>query len=156
MAENQNAFFKDFVAQVFANSEKDIQTADEHLHPGKKKSSQKNAELELALSVLLVDLAGCDENFEPAEYQLISNGLRRLFGTSKTEVSALINRANLALANLRGVGQFAEILKDSLNADQKQATIEIIEDIIAADGQEDAFETHLRSKLHRMLGIEAA
>jgi len=125
---------------------------------GKKKFKRGKAgpdkrELELAVTVLLVDLASCDQNFDPQEYHVIINGLMRIFGTSKDEVSKLINQANLALANLRGVGRFAKLLKDNLDIDTKNTIMEVIEDIIMADGEEDGFETYLRHKFADLLGI---
>ncbi len=111
-------------------------------------------ELELALTVLLVDLASCDQNFDQDEYQIISQGLMRVFGTSKEGISKLVNQANLVIANLRGTTKFAELLRDNLDSEKKSVVMEVIDEIIAADGVEDGFETYLRSKLCGILGIE--
>lgn len=118
----------------------------------KNKNLQKR-ELELALTVLLVDLASCDQNFEPREYQMISAGLRRMFGTTREQVQALVNQANLVLKNLRGTNRFAQLLKDSLSSEQRQVVMELINDVIATDGVEDGFEVYLRHKLSDMLGV---
>lgn len=153
MSHIDTQFFKDFVSQVFAGQDEQLHDTEEKLKGSKKIRSEQTAELELALCVLLVDLASCDEHFDQAEYALISKALRQLFGTSGLEVSHLVNRANLALANLRGLGQFAEILRDTLSPEQKQSVATMIDDIIAADGHEDGFEIHVRSKLHALLGM---
>lgn len=113
-----------------------------------------NRELEVALTVVLVDLASCDQNFEPREYQVISSGLKRMFGTSKSEVQALVNQANMVLANLRGTNHFAKMLRDGLSIEQKKAVLETIDEIIHIDGQEDGFEIYLRNKFSRLLGLE--
>lgn len=111
-------------------------------------------DLEVALTVLLVDLASCDQEFDQQEYQVISKGLRRMFGTSKEDVTKLVNQATLVLTNLRGTNRFVELLKDNLDPEEKEMAIQIIDEIIMADGVEDGFETYLRAKFISMLGVE--
>ena len=118
---------------------------------GKTKNSKK--ELELALTVLLVDLACCDQHFDQQEYHVITRGLKRVFGTQGAEVSNLINEALETLQQLRGTGRFATLLKDQLSVEDKRAIMEVIEEVIAADGTEDGFETYLRHKFAGLLGI---
>lgn len=118
-----------------------------------KNRSVSKIDLEVALTVLLVDLASCDQNFDQQEYQMISKGLRQMFGTSKEDVSKLVNQAELVLKNLRGTSQFVQTLKNNLDSTEKEAIIGIIDDIIAVDGVEDGFETYLRAKFVDMLGV---
>ena len=77
-------------------------------------------ELELALTVVLVDIASADENFEPAEYEVISSGLRRLFGTTKDQVKILVNQSKQILDSLRGTSHYTDQLRENLSeADRK-------------------------------------
>ncbi|MCB0353306.1 MAG: TerB family tellurite resistance protein [Bdellovibrionales bacterium] len=119
-----------------------------------KKRGLDPKELELAVTVLLVDLASADQEFDPSEYHVIQNGLMRLFGTGKHEVTQLIHQAKSTLANLRGVSRFGELLNRNLDHEQKIAVMEVIEEVIQADGQEDGYETYLRHKFAGMLGIK--
>lgn len=125
-----------------------------HGKSGKKGKGAAPRELELALAVILVDLASADQNFDQNEYQAIALGLRRVFGTSKDQMQVLVNQAKVQLAGLRGTGRFAEMLRDNLTEKDKQAVMEVIEDIIAADGKEDGYETYLRTRLQSTLGIK--
>jgi len=120
----------------------------------KFKSKADKKQLELAVSVLLVDLASCDQSFDPEEYQVISMGLMRLFGTSKTEVTNLVNQAKVQLANMRGVSRFAATLTESLSKDERREIMEVIDEVIMADGEEDGFETYVRNKLKGLLGLQ--
>lgn len=138
------------VQNIFNNNDKLL----ERQGAGKQnRPSVPKKDMELALTVLLVDLAGCDQNFDMQEYNIIQTGLRRVFGTTKSEVTALINQANLTLKNLRGSGRFASLLKDSLDQAQREVIMEVIEDVISADGVEDGFETYLRHKFADLLGV---
>ena len=138
------------VQDIFNNNDKILERQG---GARKTRSSIPKTDLELALTVLLVDLAGCDQNFDAQEYNIIQNGLRRVFGTTKSEVTALINHANLTLKNLRGTGRFAGLLKDSLDQNHREVIMEVIEDVISADGVEDGFETYLRHKFADLLGV---
>lgn len=118
-----------------------------------KEGKLNKRELELALTVLLVELASCDQSFDMPEYHIISLGLYRMFGTSKDQVTALINQAQTVLQNLRGTSRFAGLLKDNLGEEQRRSILEIIDDLITADGKVDGYETYLRHKLAGLLGV---
>lgn len=136
---------------LFLNNQKLVQ----HGMQRKKQSQGSNKrDLELAVSVLLVDLAGADQNFDPEEYNMIQSGLTRLFGTSAIQVKALINQATLVIKNLRGTSQFAKLLKESLSIEERQKVMSIIDEVICADGVEDGFETYLRHKFSDLLEVE--
>ena len=102
----------------------------------RKQTSVSDSQLQLALTVMLVDLASIDQNFDVSEYNTISQGLHRVFGTTKQEVQSLVNQANLVLANLRGTSRFAELLKKEMDIGQRKAIMEIIDEVIGADGKE--------------------
>lgn len=152
MSFNPNDIFKSTVRGMF---ESNNQLVRESASKFKTKSGKKadTADLEFALAVLLVDLASCDQEFAPQEYHIIQNGLRRIFGTSKDQVTNLINQANQTLKNLRGSSKFAADLKESLNLEQRQAIMEIVNEVIAADGKEDGFEIYMRHKFMDLLGL---
>lgn len=138
---------------IFANTNQAIKSSIQS-SPKLKKAPKKD--LELALAVLLVDLASCDQNFDPHEYHLISNGMRRMFGTTKDQVQALVNQANLVLKNLRGTARFGELLKNHLSEAERMAIMEIIDDIISSDKKEDGFEVYLRHKIADLLQVKIA
>lgn len=145
----ENHLLNETINHIFVQGESHLARLPQ-LSRSKGKVPQK--ELELALTIILVDLASIDSNFEPREYQTISLGLRRLFGNSR-DIKALVNRAQLALANLRGTQEFAELLRDNLSEEQRLSVIDIIEEVIGADGLQDGFELYLKHKYAKLLGI---
>lgn len=148
---NNNDILRGAINNIFTNHNSVIDRGAQHFAKGKSKLQKR--ELEFALTVLLVDLASCDQNFEMREYTIIQNGLKRVFGTSKDEVSALINQANNTLKNLRGSSRFAIQLKEQLTLDQRLAIMDVVNDVISADGVEDGFETYLKHKFSDLLDI---
>ena len=120
-------------------------------HKGKKHASKR--ELEQALAILLVELASCDQNFDTNEYNIIISGLKRIFGTERNQVTALINQANAMIASMRGSSGYGVLLRDNLSIPQRQNILEIVEEIISADGRVDGFEIYVRNKIAELLGL---
>ena len=142
------------IHKMFSNNNNALIKERGSLNFASRRGGHSRTELELAVVVLLVDLASCDQNFDPQEYEVIVNGLRRLFGTQRHEVRALVNQANLLLSSLRGPAKFAELLAKALSVEQKNQVMEVIDECIMADSIEDGYETYLRHKFAEMLGIK--
>ncbi|NMC64454.1 MAG: hypothetical protein GYA55_14915 [SAR324 cluster bacterium] len=117
-------------------------------------SESTKADLELALAVILVDLASTDEAFDPSEYEVISRGLKEVFGTTKDRVQQLVNQSRQILESLRGTNKYTNMLRDNLNNTEKKEILAIIDDLIAADGKEDPFEVYMKSRIAKALGFE--
>lgn len=146
------ASFINSIETIFSKNDELLQKAAGHRI---KNRPIPTKELELALTVLLVELASCDQNFEPQEYNILQTGLRRLFGTSKDKVQALVNQATIVLRNLRGTSRFASQLKEHLDVKQREAIMDIVNDIIGVDGLEDGFEIYTRNKIAAILDVPA-
>ncbi len=146
---DQNALYQ-AINGIFQQSDQALFT---HGVPKNRSNKVQKQQLELALAVLLVDLASSDENFDAQEYQVIAQGLRRVFGTGKTEVAQLVQRAQQAIALLRGTTSFATLLRDNLPENERVTIMEVIEEVIAADGVEDGFEVYFRHKFSELLGV---
>ncbi|MCB0311220.1 MAG: TerB family tellurite resistance protein [Bdellovibrionales bacterium] len=153
MNSNSNSDLSQTISNIFANNDISLEY-ELKLRRIKQSRPRKKQDLELALAVILVDLASCDQKFQPDEYQAIVNGLRRVFGSDRSSVSALVNRSKLALANLRGSGDFSSMLRDNLNEAEKQLVMEIIDELILADGKIDGFERYFRTRYAQALGVD--
>ncbi len=130
------------------NSRMDLQSNGGTI-PVKKRSKY---ELELALTILLVDLAASDMRFDPAEFAVIENSLRRVFGTNVAAVNGLVAQAKQTIINLRGTSQYAELLKEQLNEDQLLQVVEALDDLTNADGEHDAHELFRKNRILKALG----
>lgn len=153
MSNNDLDFFATQLNSMIKANNRIIEKQEQDIKGGGKGKLKNKKDLELALTVLLVELASCDQNFDMPEYHIISLGLYRMFGTSKDQVTALVNQAQTVLGNLRGTSRFAGLLKESLPEEERKAILEIIDDLIMADGQVDGYETYLRHKLAGLLEV---
>jgi len=150
MATDNNRIVVDTLNNLFSQNQQKNQKKQNF----KRAKGVTDKDLEVALTVILVDLASSDQNFEPQEYTVIQKGLARMFGTNKTEVSPLVNQAKIILGNMRGTGSSLKILKENLDLEQRQTVMEIIDEVIDTDGVEDGFEVYLRTKFLDGLGLK--
>lgn len=120
----------------------------------KRKKGPSGVELQEALAVILVDVAMCDQEFSTTEFHQISDGMHRIFGTQKNDVQRLVHQAKLILANMRGCSRQADLIKASLPESERVVILEIVDNIIAADGKEDGYEIYLRQKYANLLGVQ--
>jgi uncharacterized tellurite resistance protein B-like protein len=145
---NQN--FTASIETIFSKHQQAL-TNYQQKQKGKKHASK--SELEFALTVLLVELASSDQNFDTSEYNIIVSGLKRMFGTDRTQVSTIISQATAALANLRGSSSYGQLLKENLSKTQRENILEIVADVISADGQIDGYEIYVRNKIAKLLDL---
>lgn len=123
-------------------------------HQLKKKGEVARRDMEVAVAVLLVELASADQNFEQSEYVVITNGLRKIFGFTGSNIQALINQSVNTLKNLRGTSHFSSLLRENLSTVEKNSVLEVVEEIIKADGKEDGYELYFRDKIKKTLGLD--
>lgn len=112
-------------------------------------------QLELALSVLLVELASSDEGFAQKEYQVIVLALHRVFGVARDRAQRLVNEAVTILKNLRGTAEYALLLREHLSSEELSLVARCMDDVIEADGVQDGFELYHRRRFRELLGLPA-
>jgi uncharacterized tellurite resistance protein B-like protein len=105
---------------------------------------------EFAVALILVELASSDQNFDQEEYHIIYMALQTLFGCDRAKSRNLINRALLTLKQLRGTVPYVELLRDVLSDFQKENFIDILKEMMTADGVIDPFEVY---HLNRIVSI---
>lgn len=150
MSTSSNTVVNQVIGSIFANNAVALRQ-DLKVHGRSKKIPMHD--LELALAVLLVDLASCDQDFDSKERDAIIFGISRVFGTERFRVGTLINEAQHALNNLRGPSKFVDLLKQNTSIEQRQLMLDVINEVIMADSKEDGFEIYLRQKFKEQLGL---
>ena len=154
MENSKSNIFQNAFQQIIKSNERILQTqlgSQSGKISGKHGTIQKD--LQFAFALLLVEIASADSSFDPREYTILSNGMRRLFGTTPKQVQALVNQAKVALKSLRGSSKYAAFLRENLTDEERKLVFETIEEVISADGKLDDFETYLKHKYADLLGI---
>ena len=121
----------------------------------RRRGTVSQHQLELAFSVLLVELASSDEGFAQKEYQVIVLALHRVFGVARDRAQRLINEAVTILKDLRGTAEYALLLREHLSSEELSLVARCIDDVIEADGLQDGFELYHRRRFRELLGLPA-
>lgn len=139
------------VHHMLSRNEQMLHKAARARTKGKKEPSKRD--LAFALTLILVELASADHNFAVEERTTIVNGIQRVFGTPAREVNDLIEQAEAKLSNFRGTDDVAVLLRDHLSSEERQQILEVINQVIDADGVQDGFEIYHRMRIQQLLGL---
>lgn len=107
-------------------------------------------ELQLAAAALLVEAARMDDDYDADERALIGRLLRDRFGLDALDTEALLVAADAATEDLVEVYGFARRVKDAFEHDERVRMIEMLWEVVYADGEIHDHEANL---LRRVAGL---
>ena len=107
-------------------------------------------ELRLAAAALLVEAAGLDDCFDADERVRITALVRGRFGLNEAEAEALLVAAERATAEASQLYGFTRVIKDAFAHDERVEMIEMLWDVVYADGNLHDLEANL---LRRIAGL---
>jgi uncharacterized tellurite resistance protein B-like protein len=110
-------------------------------------------DVELATAVLLVEVMRADTQRDGAERLAITGLLRRRFGLDDAQVRELLARAEDKSEHANDYFAFTSVLNDRLSHEEKVAVIEYMWRVAYADGDADAGENHVISKVADLLHV---
>ncbi len=121
---------------------------------GKKPPSQRaGSELELAAAALLVEAATMDGDFDAQERTAIIRLLKARFDLTASEVEALLQDAEAAIGNTNELYCLTRTIKDQLGPAERVGILEMLWEVVYADGVADDFETNLIRRLTGLLYV---
>ena len=107
-------------------------------------------ELQLAAAALLAEVAMSDDGFDDSERAAIRGLLGGRFGLSESEAAALVERAEASAADSTHLMRFTRVIKDNYTEDERIDLIEMIWEVVYADG---VLHDHEDSLLRRIAGL---
>ncbi len=107
-------------------------------------------ELHLAAAALLVEAARLDDRFDPVEWETIRRLVQRRFALSEEEAKTLVETANQEAERAVELYRFARIIKDRFDHAERLEMIEMLWEVVYADGTVDHYEANL---LRRVAGL---
>ncbi len=105
-------------------------------------------ELHLAAAALLAEVALGDSEFDAAERTVIARLLRERFGLA--EAARLVDAAERAARDASHLLRFTRVIKDNFSSAERIELIEMIWEVVYADGELHAYEDAL---LRRIAGL---
>lgn len=110
-------------------------------------------ELQLAAVALLVEAACADGAFDAAERQCIRALIESRFGLNPREADALLEEASQVVENSVQILRFTRAIKDRYSYAERVALIEMLWDVVYADGVSDALEAQLMRRIGGLLYV---
>jgi uncharacterized tellurite resistance protein B-like protein len=107
-------------------------------------------ELQLAAAALLVEAARLDDHFDAAEREVIRDVLSRRFAIEAAAVDELIAVADDRITASAEIYGFARIVKNRFSHKQRVELIEMLWEVVYADGTLHHYEASL---LRRIAGL---
>lgn len=112
-----------------------------------------DAELELAFAALLVEAARVDESYDDGEKAIIEKALKKRFGLSDADASALRGRAEAAQDAATDIHRFTKTAK-SMGREEKIELIEELWEIVLSDGTRDPYEETLIRQICGLIYVD--
>ena len=108
---------------------------------------------QLALAVLLVEAAYIDGTFDDIEHLKIAELAKQSFDLSETEIANLIEAAAAKNSEAVDLVRFTRVIKDGFAPEERVEVIEMLWEVIYADGRGDDFEANLMRRLGGLLYV---
>ena len=109
--------------------------------------------LQSATCVLLLEIAGADDDFSPEECEHIVNTLCKRFTLTQQEAEELIEIASINRDQSSDIWKYTHTINERCTPEEKREIIKEVWRVIYADGTLDAHEDHLAHKLARLLNL---
>ena len=99
--------------------------------------------LRVATAVLLVEVTRADFIVQPAERQRLRQLLQAQFALSTEELDALMSEAEADADRLVSIQHITRLLNENYDHAMKRRVIEMMWQMVYADGEKDHYEEHL-------------
>ena len=109
--------------------------------------------LRVATAVLLVEVARADFIVQPEERLQLRQMLERQFGLSANELDALMEEAEADADRLVSIQHITRLLNEHYDHAMKVRVIELMWQLVYADGDKDHYEEHLIRQVAELLYV---
>ena len=107
-------------------------------------------DLHMAAAALLAEAALGDDDFDEAERKVIERLVRERFGLGEAEAGNLVDAAEREARDASHLLRFTRVIKDNFTPEERIELIEMIWEVVYADGELHAYEDSL---LRRIAGL---
>ena len=119
----------------------------------KESESEREDRVRIATAVVLLETAHADEEFDETEQNRIMDMLGERFGLDEGSVHELLKAADEHRVRSIDIWHYTELINNNFTMDEKLGVIDMIWQVIYADGRLDKYEDYLVHKLSRVLHI---
>jgi uncharacterized tellurite resistance protein B-like protein len=110
-------------------------------------------DVELAVAALLVRASVMDEHPSPVEARRIETVLAERFKLPPEALARLMAEARAAEADAIDIYRFTRVITEHFDQEGRQSLIEMLWEVVLADGQLDPFEENLVWRVAELVGV---
>ena len=110
-------------------------------------------ELQIATAVLLLEMAGADEDFDPEEVRTCFKSLENQFNVEDSETLEIFEKAESLRQEKGKIDHFVELVNQHFNVKQKQIVLGMVWRVVLADEIIDNYEQKFASQLRTRLQL---
>ena len=122
-------------------------------HGAPEQKGDLQTELKIATCAVLLEMAHADDEFSQQEEQRIEDLMKKNFDLPLETFNEIMEISNKRRDDSIDLWQFTNTIKQNYSPEQKQKVIEMIWNVIYADGHLDQHEDYLAHKLAKLLGL---
>ncbi len=119
----------------------------------KKNPENKEHDISLAVTAVMIEIMNADDKLEDAEHQTIFTAIEQRFQLGHDEVEALIAEAKAAQDKAMDLHQFTSLIIDHFSTEERIDILKELWLVAMADGKVDAYEEHLIRRLAKLIGV---
>lgn len=110
-------------------------------------------ELRVAAGALLINAGSIDGRFDPEEKRKVKELLQRRFDLEPKELRQLFDEAAAEEREAVDLYRFTSVLCRELNQDGRKRMVEMLWEVVMADGVVDEFEANLVWRVAELIGV---
>jgi len=114
---------------------------------------EKSHDIRIATCALLLEMSHTDGEFSASERESIISIMKRNFDLSDEHATALLEASNKELNGSIDLWQFTNLINQNYSIEEKMRVVEIVWDVVYADGKLDKHEDYLVHKLATLLRL---
>jgi uncharacterized tellurite resistance protein B-like protein len=110
-------------------------------------------ELMVAIGVLMLQMAGADNDFAPEEVQSCFRSLEKQFGLSDADAMKILEEADSCRDDKEKVSQLIDALNQKYNEGQRQLILALIWKVVVADEKIEKYELRIANQVRVRLQL---
>ena len=117
-------------------------------------SGASERDIQLATAVLLLEMAGSDDDYAPEEVQTVFAVMQQRFKLDENSVMELLELADSMRGGKERVAEFVNALNQHMSPKQRLQVLSMIWNVVYADGKVDKFEQRYAAQLKSRLQLD--
>jgi uncharacterized tellurite resistance protein B-like protein len=114
---------------------------------------KRTQDIRIATCALLLEMSHIDGEFSPSERERVLSILKRNFDLSGEYATALLEASNEELKGSVDLWQFTNCINQNYSIEEKIQVVEMVWNVVYADGKLDKHEDYLVHKLATLLRL---